>query len=331
MEYEVTTLSSMEYEHNTTIMTSPPEPWHYLIKYYVSPLIIVVGICGNIFSCLIFATCAMRSTAAGHYIIALSVADSLVLLTELYMEVDFRVWKNIDKNELGCKLVYYLRYSWKLMSSWLVVAVAFERFILLVFPLKQKLISSTMAAKVTIVVIIILSHILCLYAWFTIGINKRKQCNYIEGKKVTWPLSDTLISVGLGEVFSSVVIFAMTLKTIQALRIAARNRAALVAASGPQAVDQTNKTKHQVTIMLMTVAIFFVILRVPYTIVWFVAFGYTMKQREIPNLKPPPALHAGYTNFYVIAISNHAINFFFYCITGTQVRNRILKMLKFRK
>jgi hypothetical protein len=193
MEYGVTTLSSMEYNVHTTNMTSTEgvsESWHFLVKYHLSSLIIAVGICGNILSCLIFATSAMRNTAAGHYIIALSVVDTLVLLTELYVNVDYRVGKNIDKNEFECKFVYYLRYSWKLMSSWLVVAVAFERFILLVFPLKQKLISSTKAAKVTIVVIIILSHILCLYSLFTIGIKTEVGCTYIKGQKVSWPLSD---------------------------------------------------------------------------------------------------------------------------------------------
>eukprot|EP00918_Siedleckia_nematoides_P012886 GHVU01028201.1.p1 GENE.GHVU01028201.1~~GHVU01028201.1.p1 ORF type:complete len:167 (+),score=19.39 GHVU01028201.1:28-501(+) len=130
------------------------------------------------------------------------------------------------------------------------------------------------------------------------------------------------------------------------------------------AVTKSNKQQHHLTVMLLTVAISFVVLRLPYTVVWFIVFGYDIQQAAIsdakrsymldaiknisyviassnytittntttemqhaaiPDAALPDVLDAIKNISYVIATSSYTINFFLYCITGQAVRKRIIE------
>lgn len=293
------------------------EAWHMTFRTYSLFILIFIGVIGNALSAIIFSTSHLRKTAPGYYIIALSIVDTLILFAELYIIVDIKTSNTLDKSDAACKVIYYLRYALKLVSSLFVVAVAIERFMLVVFPLKRYSLSTTRTAKITIFIVSVGSLVVCSYAFFTLG-KEADLCSIVKGRKIVYIIMDLVISVGIGEILSSLIIFLMTGIIVKTLTTATKWRRETVICSDAGA-NHVNRTQNQVTVMLVTVAISFVVLRTPYTVVWFMAFVYEANNKHYPTYLDPLL-----DVFYVVAVLNYTINFFLYCITGKNVRKRLV-------
>lgn len=303
---------------SNTTQESNTDDWHGVFRAYGVFILIAIGICGNVLSCAIFCTCHLRKTPPGRYIIALSIVDSMVLLAEFFIAMELYV----DTKDAACKIIYYLRYVFKLASSLLVVAIAVERFILVVFPLKHNVISTTKTAMISIAVITLTSFALCAYALFTLGVTKWNFCSIIMDKYTIYTTVDLVVSVGLGEVIASVIIAILTGVIVKTLTSAAKWRRNTLMMSGTSTNQgqRGGQAQKQVTVMLMSVAIGFIVLKIPYTVIWFVKFTY--HHDHVPKL-----LFVFTDVFYVISVLNYTINFFLYCITGATVRKRMCEIL----
>lgn len=121
---------------NSTNSSSCKNPAYF----YAMGVVIPSGFISNIFCLTVFSFSAgLRRTTTGHYLSALACADTL------FLAGDFMRWLNSDgcigfnfmhTSNVACKLIYWLRYGAKLVSAWVTVAIAIERFITVAFPLK---------------------------------------------------------------------------------------------------------------------------------------------------------------------------------------------------
>ena len=114
------------------------------VYFFVMGCVIPCGLCCNIFCVVIFSLSAtLRRTTTGHYLTALACADALFLVGDMvrwansegkdgyYLQFDLMHTSNVL-----CKASYWLRYGAKLVSAWVIVAIAVERLVTVAAPLK---------------------------------------------------------------------------------------------------------------------------------------------------------------------------------------------------
>ncbi|XP_038675532.1 probable G-protein coupled receptor 139 [Scyliorhinus canicula] len=145
------------------------EHWMVKLQKVFYPLLAVIGIPSNIVAFLIFwqRNC-MVSKSSTYYLMAISVADTLVLLLIVIIELvlRFHILEPFWMRDPWCTIRDILNYGAYNASVWLVVTFTVERFIAISgFRLKAKLCTSRCAIMV-ITLTFVLSYLLAIpYFW----------------------------------------------------------------------------------------------------------------------------------------------------------------------
>ena len=107
------------------------------LQRYLTPVIIVVGVLGNLASLAVFQTSRLRRQTSSLHLSALAISDTGFLLSLLISWLGwFRV--PVVHRQPWCVLVIYLTYVCGFLSVWIVVTFTVERFIVVCFPFQRK-------------------------------------------------------------------------------------------------------------------------------------------------------------------------------------------------
>ncbi|KAI8519103.1 hypothetical protein Bbelb_023600 [Branchiostoma belcheri] len=139
------------------------------IKVYYS-LLVIVGLPANVLTLYILLQRCARSCedrrASSLYLIALAIADSLVLITIVIIyQMIFSV---VPPGEF-CPYLNVLDYGAHNASIWIIVAYTIERFIGVYFPVWKYKVSNPTTAKVAISGVFLMSYLLALPHFFTVS------------------------------------------------------------------------------------------------------------------------------------------------------------------
>ena len=121
-----------------------------------SPILMTLGLLGNLLSLIIFMFGSRSSKVArSQYLIAISVSDSVVLLSYVLpewvkrglptLDSDMIVHSGLVYDSWRCHTILFFSYSSRFISAWLRVLFTFERFYSIRFPFKRL----TFATKLT--------------------------------------------------------------------------------------------------------------------------------------------------------------------------------------
>ncbi|KAH9492967.1 hypothetical protein Btru_023958 [Bulinus truncatus] len=129
--------------------------WEY--PSVISPILLTLGTVGNILTIIVWSRRDMRSSQATVYLVALSVADILVLnaglLRHFVREIcgfDIRKF-----SEASCKINTILVYTSLDVSVWILVAFTLERILSVYLPHKVKTYCTRVTSLVVVAVIIV--------------------------------------------------------------------------------------------------------------------------------------------------------------------------------
>ena len=322
---DVTTLLPAD---NVTAANGEPEMDYTVISWFcfiAMGTVIFIGLFCNILSIIVLLTSVtLRSTPTGHYLIALMFADTFFLLGEflrwLHYETDrqpvFGV-NFIEVNNTACKLVYCLRYIAKLVSIWMTVVITLERCLGVTIPERMRMYSTTTKAKMVIAGVVFPCLTLGAFPLWTVRVQMwggTPYCLTIDGVYEAWNMA--VLRVG-SLLLPWPIIFILTVNILVMLHARRRRRATLLRSnSGVQ--------QFQSTAMVLAVAISCLVLRVPYTIFWYLnsrtkkwgwsplAQYYTQSTRDV---------------FDVLATTNYATNFFLFCLWGSTFRGQLLHLM----
>ncbi|XP_034767065.2 probable G-protein coupled receptor 139 [Acipenser ruthenus] len=147
---------------------SSQEHWMLPLQRAFYPILAIIGIPSNIVTFLIFwrRNC-MLSKSSTYYLMAISVADTLVLILIVVMELvlKFNVEEPFWSKDPWCSLRDIFNYGAYNASIWLVVTFTAERFIAINnFSLKARF-CTPKCAVITITLVYICSH-LCAVPYF---------------------------------------------------------------------------------------------------------------------------------------------------------------------
>ena len=140
---EMDTSSTEEPWFNISV-TLPKDYTEYRVAQalwlYVSPILLVVGLFGNVLSLLVLRCTRMSRSRCSLLLSTLAVVDVLVLYTGLLrqwliqlVQVDIRTL-----SDAGCKIHIFLTYYSSHLSSWTLLLVAVERMVSVCAPLQAQ-------------------------------------------------------------------------------------------------------------------------------------------------------------------------------------------------
>ena len=313
-----------------------------VVYFYCLAVILPVGIICNIFCVAIMSSSRkLRKSTTAHYLLALACADTVFLIGEM---LRWSSWSAYGRPITGlrlthdydviCRLTHYLRYSGKLMSAWMIVVITAERFIIIAFPLKVSSISTLPKARAVIILVVILSFTLGAFPLWTIkqGLHKKQAtCMYTNPKEYSmW--SNVVLRFGQ-LLIPSFIVFMLTGLIIFYLLKAGNRRRNLQhywqAAGGATQRQTSLCVESQLTMMLLFVAVAFLLLRLPYTLTYYL--DYYKK-----SLWPDMSHYQSYQLYVtlkvsdIVATTNYAVNFFVYCFSGGIFRQQVKICLQCR-
>ncbi|XP_013384991.1 cysteinyl leukotriene receptor 2-like [Lingula anatina] len=332
---------------NESIILFPPGTSDPLIltvgqKFYavVTPIIIGIGLCGNILSFNVFVSKSMRSLSASCYLAALSLSDILVLL--IYVLLDwltrglafltgsYAAGHILSRNGV-CHMFLYFSYVMRFMSVWLIVAFTIERYIGVCRPLLRLRMCTRSYARKTITIYVIAAFILSLYKPVLSGvyevnkITKEKVCTHNSEFKTLSYVIDMIFGMSITLV-PFVIISVLNVLMVRKLVARSRNRRRGV--FGMVQV-QENKIRMEMTIILLGLSTCFVMLNMPYFVTWCLHMYRTFPSREtdVDFRYSRGALHVTRTIYFF----NYCVNFFLYSISGACFRKELRALFTYRR
>ena len=155
------TLEPIEFQTNKSnkIVKNKEKPINFSIIKYTYPVILTIGVIGNIVSIILLIKTYKRKKYSCKFLInliALSIADLSVLIFGCFREYsdDVLEWKLRSMNIYSCKIIYFSCYFFSYLSSYIHSYIAFERWYAIVNPIKCKI--NRLNNKICILALLIL-------------------------------------------------------------------------------------------------------------------------------------------------------------------------------
>ncbi|XP_060078108.1 thyrotropin-releasing hormone receptor-like [Ylistrum balloti] len=287
----------------------------YINKYYLY-VIVAIGLPGNLAA--VVTICNMRPlTSSSMYMVVLAVVDSINLgLKILYLQLTLH---DVQMGHNGCKVMFFFGTFFMHYANWILVAMTIERFLAIWLPLKvSELCTRTRAMFVMGLIAVPLLGLNLHFFWSTLEVwddyyswdcQFRSEFEYFMTKLWYWidGAAYSLIPFIILVVFNILIIVGIK-----------RGHRGVISKIDKTRMTEKMKQQQQITIMLITVSLVFVILTMP-NCVFFIFqnyWDYTATLHE----------YARYFLFYqlvfVLSDFNHAINFYLYFLSGKKFRAR---------
>ena len=291
-----------------------PERWGWWTQQIITPIIVLVGIGGNIMSFLLMKTKSLRKKSYSHFLCALAVFDSLCLINRQTMLIHEIL---VDKNEngvftqysdLSCQIYSFYEHVCYLMSSWLIVGMAAERVIAMCLPFRKTLLRTQTGAIVTIISTFIL---LCLTQIFRFIMVKNIH-GICQGD--TWThfeyinLHIYFYQLTLVLVLPFIIVLvcnSLVIYQIHRVRKAAGN-------SRSRAAQRSHKT----TWMLLAISFTYLITMLPLVVISFI-WRVALENKYVDMVF---TLYPIQQFVSVISFCNYGVNFFIYIWSGRSFR-----------
>ena len=103
--------------------------WGWWTLQAGTPIILVVGLIGNILSLIVLKSRRYRHKSYSHYLSCLAVFDSLVLVNKYLVRVYELVDLQSTFGSAACRLDNFVGHVCYLMSGWIVVCITVERYL----------------------------------------------------------------------------------------------------------------------------------------------------------------------------------------------------------
>ena len=300
-----------------------------LIAKYWSPILVPIGLVGNVLSFLIMIKPNNRKLSTCIYMAAISVNDSMMMVLVLYgWSVSYL---KIHKDDpMACRIDSFLIMCALQNATYQVVAMTVDKFIAVKWPHKAATYSTPKRAKWTIVVLYV----------FVISYN-------LPDLSMTKMIGTVCVSYAVGGVYAKIyswltfilngiipltLLIAMNSTIVHEVKKSHNTFRRFESVKDPEnqnsAGQGRNRMKkgveNQLTKMLLLVTTLFLILLIP-TYVRFLYFAFVNRDT--------PEKYAGAMLLYYLTtrlyFTNSGINFFLYCISGRKFREDLKELLSF--
>lgn len=299
---------------------------------YCSPVMLILGTIGNVFSILILTRKSLRIQATtAVYLVALSLNDLAVLYTGLFRNwiwitfgIDFRHF-----SEPGCKVHMWMTYNTLDVSAWILVVVTLERVGLVWHPQKIKFRCNKNTAVIVLLsvigsIMLVNSHVL-----YGIGNVVKEENNQTVLRLCTFE-NETYqrfymqmwhwIDLVKFNAIPFLIIFFGNICIIA--KVYKRKLNAKVLPLGTQHFSKANS----LTITLIVLNTTFLISSTPISIYLALYDTWSLNATNHTNAR----LVLAWAIVNLLMYANNTINFFLYCFSGRNFRQEVKRLCRIR-
>ena len=313
-------------EWNILILQESQKYTPYWAGWYIHliwlPIIIPVGIIGNLLSFIVMMQRQNRRVSCCLYMAALAVSDSVALFRKGYEWLIYMFGKPYVQIE--CQILAYIGLGSVQYGIFLVLGMTVDRVLAIRFPWKARIYCTTFRAKLTILIRLIA---VCLY----------NLPNFVTARPMgnpSYTCSTYVVPLPYIEVYlwaTALLNFFVPLTSLVVMNImilsAIRNRMKRLKVnqedqSPTKGKKENIKRNRQLSIMLCLVGTFFLLLNAPQCI--------RLITYHIVNKWESPYTYAVFNLVFHLAnktyYTNNGINFFLYCMGGSKFRESLREL-----
>lgn len=297
----------------------------FINEYYLY-LVSGIGVPGNI-ACIITLISMKQKLSSALFMMTLAVADLVAIAFKLSFLLLTK--KDVQMGNTGCQLVYMLGTASQMYSNWILVAMTAERFIAIWFPFQVKKFCTRKNAVSVLVVLLIFFIIANVQFLFTfeevpdpfMSWNCQPKKKFQEFIQFVWYWIDgalyAIIPIIIILILNSLIIYAVRKSSKSHLHLTNRI----------QNLNEKISQQKQITTMLLTTSIMFILLIMP-NCVFFIAREYwTWKETPLGNAQ----YYLVYQLVFLLSDLNHAVNFYLYCFSGRKFRQKFKDLILCRR
>ncbi len=274
----------------------------------------------------------MLSKSSTFYLMAISVADNLVLIFIVVLElsVKYHQQEPFWSYEPWCNLRDIFNYGAYNASTWLVVVFTVERFIAIhTWKMKTKICTPRCAAW-TITSVLLLSHLFAIpYYWSNASVYENNQTRCVYKPEAPSHFIHTLVWFQTLQTYIFPFLIILTLNWLTLRLISLSNRVHITA----DLTSRVNKVmpllrsrKRKSVVLLVTVSMSFVLLSITRAITQIIlrtTYMYTLDRNDY-NLQINIAADIG----TMLSLSNAAANMYLYVCTQTKFRQEFFAFVR---
>ena len=269
-----------------------------------------IGFIANSLIIIVILLGSLRESPFMILLMVLAIMDNIYILSSLLILP--RISYLFGSSLTQCRLTVFIVTASSILSSWLLVLIATERFTAVFHPLKVHIYFTLKRTFIMILVLTILSSISSAYLFFTCSVQMENGIPIcvILGINRQHDLIFQIILSTLYCILPFILITVLNFSTIWKLRSQNVLRMRLQ--------GQSSNQKTLVSQVAMMVAICFV-----FAITTFPASSFMVVQTVCMLIHGSPCCTIGKWVMLLIAFLekiNHSVNFFLYCMTGSTFR-----------
>ncbi|KAK3093886.1 hypothetical protein FSP39_021468 [Pinctada imbricata] len=290
----------------------------FLISLYT--IVIVFGFLENLLVFLVIVSNKQLRTVTNIFISTLAVSDIVICVCSLPFQLHYGITNHWHFGNVLCRIINPLFAVPIFVSTFTILAIAVERFVLIVFPFKQKMTSRTATTVVIIIVItsVCLSLPVIMYTNFdelnivvpdmNVDIHKT-YCTEV------WPSvianrSYTMFVFIVQFIIPYIVICVLYFKIYHSLKMRPLKR-------------KDRRRNYRTTMILLAITVFFTISWLPFQIFSVILYFYRLK--IVQSLGP--AYQFTDLILKIVAMSSACINPFFYGWLNDNFRKELGKLV----
>jgi hypothetical protein len=345
------------------------------INLILTTIVILFGLVGNSLIIFIFGQKRFRKNSFNIYLLCLAINDNLFLIVQFFEDTlknythiytdntNFLHSLNlIDRFQLACSLIEYLRYVLRFISAYIIVSFTIQRYMIVKSPLMSKKFESKMSACKTVISVVVASFLCNSWVPFMFDTGTHKHCMLNEIKSIfysTLRILYVLLTMILPLITILVSNYLIKLKSVE--DDLKRTEISLVGMKMSQKISKIRRStryKHEVTRCeykirvhylnineyinritsreenhqkinkcFLLISITYSLLNLPYLIFWCL-FYYKLKDQNNDNDDGENIIWENYLFACVklteiVYLLNYGINFFIYCFSGSIFRKQL--------
>jgi hypothetical protein len=241
------------------------------LNRYLSPIIFIFGVVGNILNCLILSQRTLRS----HPCALLFLVSSFIDLVSILIGLPTRIlagWELDPTRTNGaiCKFRAFIVFSTRTMATWLITLATIDRWLLSSVDIHRRQMSTLKNAQFSIILTVILSSIFYIHMFFCYDANltdsplqcygKTQECRFATD--MIYALITNAIPLVLMSVFG-----LMTISNVHHVHVRVQHATSLPISTSSKLKDlKYRKIDHQLFRMLLVQVLLLVLLCIPQVI-----------------------------------------------------------------
>eukprot|EP00064_Thunnus_orientalis_P001950 superscaffoldBa00000133_g1954 len=314
-------------------MSPQKKHWMVTLQEVFYPALAAVGIPSNIITLLIiWRRNCMLSRSSTFYLMAISVADNLVLIFIVVLElsVKYHQQEPFWSYEPWCNLRDIFNYGAYNASTWLVVVFTVERFVAIhTWKMKTKICTSRCAAW-TITAVFLLSHFFAIpYYWSNVSVFENNQTRCIYKPEAPSHFIHALVWFQTLQAYILPFLIILTLNGLTLRLISLSNRVHIttdLTSRVHKVMPLLRSRRRKSVVLLVTVSMSFVLLSVTRVITQIIlrtTHMYTLDRNDYSLL-----INIAADTGTMLSLTNAAANMYLYVCTQSKFRQEFLACIR---